>query len=276
MVAFMRELIHFAHGNGFPALCYKQMLDCLEKEFDYCYIDRIGHDPLFPVTENWHNLILEVIASIKQQADRPVIAVGHSLGGVLSLLAAIEQPQLFKAVIMLDSPLIGTFKSSMVRLAKALGVIDRITPAYRTRGRRMYWKDHDQLMIYLKTRDLFKTFSNECLNDYINYGLEFKEDGYYLRFDRHIEYLIYRTIPHVIPNYKGKLVVPAALIYGDKSTVVGKMDVRYMKKYFKITSCKTKGTHLFPMEHPRVIAKQIKNIVSSINLHSTIGSKVQN
>jgi pimeloyl-ACP methyl ester carboxylesterase len=140
----------------------------------------------------------------------------------------------------------------------------------------MYWKDHDQLMSYLRTRDLFKTFTDECLNDYINYGLEYRSDGYYLRFDRHIEYLIYRTIPHVIPNYEGKLLVPAALIYGDKSTVVGKMDVRYMKKYFNVMSCKMKGTHLFPMEHPQVAAKQIKKIVSDFNLNSTFGQKTQN
>lgn len=264
----MKELIHFAHGNGFPALCYKQMLDGLQQDFDYCYIDRIGHDPLFPVSENWHNLVLEIIASIKKQADRPVIAVGHSLGGVLSLLAAIEQPELFKAVIMLDSPLIGPFKSSMVRFAKALDIIDRITPAFRTRGRRQYWKNHEQLITYLKTRDLFKTFTDESLNNYITYGLEHKEDGYYLRFDRHTEYQIYRTVPHIIPSYEGKLVTPAALIYGDKSTVVGKMDVRYMKKNFNIKCFKTRGTHLFPMEYPQNAAKQIIDVVSQLKIQS--------
>lgn len=264
----MSELIHFAHGNGFPALCYKQMLDCLRPDFDYCYIDKIGHDPQFPVSENWHNLVLEVIASIKRQADRPVIAVGHSLGGALSLLAAIEQPELFKAVVMLDSPLLGPFKSSMVRLAKALGVIDRVTPALRTQGRREYWKNKEQLLAYLKTRDLFKTFTDECLNDYISYGLEHRADGYYLRFDRNIEYQIYRTIPHIIPNYAGKLITPAALIYGDKSTVVGKMDVRYMKKNFNVAHFKTSGTHLFPMEHPQAVAQQIIEILSKLKVLS--------
>ena len=192
----MREMIHFAHGNGFPALCYKQMLHHLEASFDCGYLDRIGHDSLFPVSDNWHNLVLEVIASVKKQATQPVIAVGHSLGGILSVLAAIERPELFKAVILLDSPIIGRFKSNVVRLAKALGVIDRITPAYRTISRRGYWNDHDQLLRYLRTRDLFKTFTEECLNDYISYGLELKEGSYYLRFDRHTEYHIYRTLPH--------------------------------------------------------------------------------
>lgn len=260
----MRELIHFAHGNGFPSLCYKQMLNHLEERFDYCYIDRSGHDPLYPVSENWHNLVKELIASVKRQAKQPVIAVGHSLGGVLSLLAAIEEPELFKKVIMLDSPLIGPFKSSMVKLAKSLGVIDRITPAFKTKGRREHWQNHEQLISYLKTRDLFKTFTDECLNDYITYGLEYKDDGYYLRFDRHIEYQIYRTIPHVIPQYKGKLVTPTVLIYGDKSTVVDRMDVRYMKNYFNIKCFKIKGTHLFPMEYPKSVAKQIIAAVDAL------------
>lgn len=262
----MRELIHFAHGNGFPALCYKQLLNRLEVRFDISFVDRIGHDPAYPVTENWHNLVSEVIASVQTKAQQPVIALGHSLGGVLSLLAAIERPDLFKAVILLDSPLIGPFKSSMVRLAKALGIIDRVTPAYRTKGRRAYWQNHDQLLRYLRTRDLFKTFTDECLDDYITYGLELKGDGYYLRFDRHIEYQIYRTIPHVIPSYQDKLSVPAALIYGDKSTVVDRMDVRYMKSHFHIKSFKTRGTHLFPMEHPEDVAKQVIEVIDAILL----------
>lgn len=260
----MRELIHFAHGNGFPALCYKQMLNHLEERFDYCFVDRLGHDPLYPVEENWHNLVNEVLASIKKQATQPVIAIGHSLGGVLSLLAAIEEPELFKAVIMLDSPLIGPFKSSMVKLAKTLGIIDRITPAFRTQGRREHWQNYDQLIRYLKTRDLFKTFTEECLNDYITYGLEKNDDGYHLRFDRHIEYQIYRTIPHVIPKYKGRLITPSALIYGDKSTVVGRLDVRFMKNNFNIKCFKIRGTHLFPMEHPKEVAKQIIAAVDAL------------
>jgi pimeloyl-ACP methyl ester carboxylesterase len=260
----MRELIHFAHGNGFPSLCYKQLLDRLAVRFDCCYVDRIGHNPLYPMADNWDNLVAQVIASVRNQANQPVIALGHSLGGVLSLLAAIEEPNLFKAVIMLDSPLIGPFKSNMVRLAKALGVIDRITPAFRTKGRREYWQNREQLVHYLRTRELFKTFTDECLNDYITYGLEHKPDGYYLRFDRHIEYQIYRTIPHTIPKLKGKLIIPTRLIYGDKSTVVDRMDRRYMRTHFDIKSYKVKGTHLFPMENPHAVADQVFHAIDAI------------
>lgn len=260
----MREVIHFAHGNGFPALCYQQLFDKLRGRFDFCYIDKIGHNPLFPVEDNWEKLVEEVIASIRRQAQRPVIGLGHSLGGVLSLMAAMKQPELFKAVVMIDSPLIGPLKSKMVKLAKALGVIDRITPASRTKGRRDHWQNKEQLIHYLKSRDLFKTFTDECLNDYITNGLDHSKDGYYLRFDRHIEYQIYRTIPHNIPQFKGKLITPTALIYGDKSSVVDRIDRHYMRSHFGIKCYKVKGTHLVPMENPQAVAKQITHAIDAI------------
>ena len=256
--------MHFAHGNGFPSPCYRQLLEQLKVRFDYCFIDRVGHTTQFPVTENWHSLVDEVIESIQTQSSQPVIAVGHSLGGVLSLLAAIEQPSLFKVVILLDSPLIGRLKSSIVRFSKALGMIDRLTPAYRTRERREHWQTREQVLSYLKSKKLFKTFSDACLNDYIDYGMQRNEEGYSLRFDRQIEYQIYRTIPHILQDYEGRLHVPTALISGSKSTVVDRLDLRYMKKHYGIVNFETNGTHMFPMEYPQATADLIMKVVDEM------------
>ena len=260
----MRELLHFAHGNGFPSPCYRQLLQNLQARFDCCYIDRVGHTAEFPVTENWHGLVDEVIDSIKKQASKPVIGVGHSLGGVLTLLAAIEQPSLFTAVIILDSPLLGRFKSSVVRFSKAVGMIDRLTPAFRTRGRRQHWQTREQVFTYLKSRKLFKTFTDACLEDYIDYGMLKNEEGYSLRFDRQIEYQIYRTIPHILNEFEGRLHIPAALIYGNKSNVVDRLDLRYMKKYYGIRNFEINGTHMFPMEYPQETANLIMDVVDKI------------
>lgn len=240
------------------------MLQHLQKQFDYCYIDRVGHSSQFPVSENWHYLVHEVMESIKSQSAQPVVAVGHSLGGVLSLLAAIEQSSLFRAVIILDAPLLGHFKSSIVRFSKALGMIDRLTPALKTRERREHWENREQIITYLKSRKLFKTFTDACLNDYIKYGMNKHDQGYSLRFDPKIEYQIYRTIPHILHKYVGKLHVPTALIYGNKSNVVDRLDIRYMKKHYGVLSYETKGTHMFPMEYPEETATLILDIADKL------------
>lgn len=260
----MKEILHFAHGNGFPSPCYKQVLDRLNKHYHCIYIDKIGHNADFPVTENWQHLINELIESVKSQASQPVIGVGHSLGGVLTLLAAIQEPQLFKAVVLLDSPLINNFKSWIIRVAKWLRFIDLLTPAMRTRARRRHWRTRQDVLAYLQTKPLFKQFAPACLNDYIDYGLEKDEKGYSLRFNSEIEYQIYRTIPHNLYRYKYNLTVPCALIQGAQSNVVDRFDLHYMQKKYGIITYSIEGTHMFPMEHPEATAELILAVIKDI------------
>lgn len=255
-------MLHFAHGNGFPALCYNQLLKELQTRFECTYIDKIGHNPEFAVTENWHCLVDELIHNIKQQnflrkSTEPVIAVGHSLGGVLTLLAAHENPELFKVVVMIDAPVLNQIKSRLVQIAKSLGVIDHITPARSARRRRQYWRNQEELYRYLKEKPLFRTFTEECLQDFMRFGAEQTPQGYQLRFDPQIEYLIYRTIPHHLPYYLKKLSVPVILIYGDQSTVVSRLDVQHMQNRYNIHCIKMRGTHMLPMESPEQLAEII-------------------
>lgn len=257
----VKQQLHFAHGNGFPSPCYRQLLMRLEAQFDCFFIDRVGHTDQFPVTENWRYLVDEIKHSIQSQCQTPVVAVGHSLGGILSLLAAIEQPDLISKVILLDSPLLGPLKSSLLRLSKAMGIIDRMTPAHRTRARRTHWKTREQIWTYLKSKPLFSRFRDACLNDYIDYGMQKDEGGYSLRFDPRIEYQIYRTIPHMLHQYAGQLTTPSALIYGNQTDVIDAMDLRYMKKHYGILQFVTEGSHMFPMEYPDVAANLILDVV---------------
>ncbi len=260
----MKKEIHFAHGNGFPSGCYQQILEPLRADFRCIDIDKIGHNTDFPVTQNWHFLVQEMIQSIETQATQPVIAIGHSLGGVLSLIAAIKRPELFSSLILLDSPLINPVKSYMVRLAKKFDFIDYITPAMRTRTRRKYWQTREEVLEYLKLRPLFSQFSPDCLNDYVNFGLRQEAEGYSLRFDPEIEYQIYRTMPHDLNALHGKLSIPTTLIYGRQSNVVNRIDRVYMRYAYGISSVAMDGTHMFPMEHPKSTVLKILDIMGAL------------
>jgi pimeloyl-ACP methyl ester carboxylesterase len=264
----MRDLIHFVHGNGFPSPCYRQFLSQLETRFDCSYIDQVGHNDNFTVSDNWPFLVHEVIASIQRQSHSPVIAVGHSLGGVLSLLASIEKPELFKAVILLDSPLFGPIKSSMLRISKCFGFVDKVTPAGRTNRRRTHWRSREEAMSYLKHRSLFKNFTNVCSNDYIDYGMKHDASGYSLGFQRNIEYQIFRTMPHTLSQYEGRLQVPAALIYGKQSTVINRFDLHHMKKHYGIVNYAMDGSHMFPMEHPLNAANLVLQVIDDLSISS--------
>lgn len=257
----VKPKLHFSHGNGFPSPCYRQMLKALERDFACCYIDKVGHAPEFPILDNWEALTDEVIASVRRQSDEPVVAVGHSLGGVLHLFAALKEPDLFQAVILLDSPLLSRMRQRGVLLSKKLGLIDNITPARRTQARRRHWPTREAAFKYLKRRELFKHVTDVCLYDYIDYGMTQDASGYTLRFDVNIEYQIYRTMPHSLEAYPSKLHVPSALIYGDDSDVIHAADRRHMKQRYGIPAFKTAGTHMFPLEHPKATAELIQKVI---------------
>ena len=112
----------FSHGNSFPASTYRVVLDSLRNRgFEVDAIEKFGHDPKYPVTDNWPHLVQQLADFAQARADRagaPVLLVGHSLGGFLSLMCAALHPALAKGVVLLDSPLIGGWRAGTINLMK--------------------------------------------------------------------------------------------------------------------------------------------------------------
>ena len=120
----MKDIIHFSHANGFPASTYRTIFAELADDYEIRSVERFGHDPRYPVTRDWPHLVdqlLDDIASRRtatRQTQPKVWLVGHSLGGYLSLMAALKRPQWVKGVVMLDSPVIGGLaQQSLARVA---------------------------------------------------------------------------------------------------------------------------------------------------------------
>jgi pimeloyl-ACP methyl ester carboxylesterase len=260
-----KPIIHFSHANGFPAETYRKFFNFLQDDFDIRYINIHAHSPDYPVTQNWAKLTQELIDHIGKTYQEPVIGVGHSLGGVLILLAAIKQPKLFRSIVMLDSFLPDNLRSMMILLGKHFGFIDRITPAGRSKNRRSRWANFEEAVRYFQTKPLFQNFDRDCLRDYVEYGTRKTEHGIELRFDPTIEYRIFRTLPHNLRRYKRKLKVPSTFIYGEKSHLLKSVGLHGTKE-FGIPCVATAGGHLFPFEYPQLSAARLREVITSMNL----------
>lgn len=259
----MKIPLYFAHANGFPAPCYRKFLTALQDEYDVGYIDRIGHNEAFPVIDNWATLRDELLADIKHKYTQPVVGVGHSLGGVLIFLAASQVPELFRGVVLLDSPIYGPFKSAVIRMNKWMNRVDSITPAGRTKHRRTSWPDKATALAYFRGKSLFKHFDADCLQDYVDYGLKPCDEGVCLYFDKHIEYHIFRTLPDNLTQYQKHTRPPTLLLYGDDSTLFKPQDLRYMRQQLHFQVHMTKGGHLFPFEQPLYTAQAMKSMMKA-------------
>ena len=189
--------------------------------------------------------------------------MGHSLGGYLHYLAAAQRPELYRAIVLLDAPIIGPFRGGMLGATKRLGVVDRVTPAGATRDRRSTWATREEARAHFRTRSLFKDFTEEALDNYVRNGLVEKEGRLRLKIDPLVEYQIYRTIPHDMMRHLRSLRVPAAFIGGSDSDVVRRVRLAGMRPKFSMR--KVPGGHLFPFEHPREAATSLAQALEDLS-----------
>lgn len=253
-----KRIIHFAHANGFPAVAYSKLLHILEEEYVVIAIDKFGHNPMYPVDENWESLITELSDYIGSNAGEPVIGVGHSLGAILTFMAAYHRPELFSEIIMIEPPLAYGPPALLLHLAKKLRLLDRSRTIAQTRKRRTQWPSHQEAESHFMKKSSFNRFDPDCLRDYVHYGTIASNAGVKLSFDVNVEVNIFKTTPHNLSSLRNKLRVRGMLITGENTNMLA----RYMATSFAkrqglfLEHCKD-GTHLFPLEYPQRTAALI-------------------
>lgn len=255
----MSQPIFFAHANGFPSATYGKLFAALAPDYRVLHLQQHGHDPAFPVDDNWNNLVDELIHHLRQ-GDERVWGVGHSLGGVLHYHAALRCPELYRGVVMLDSPILTLADRMVIRAAKRFGFIDRITPAGRTQGRREAFADLAEARAYFAGKTLFRRFDPECLDAYVEHGLQPVEQGLRLRFDAATEISIYRSVPHIAPGKPRQLAVPLAMVRGRHSRVVMPHHARAVRRMPRAEYHQLPGGHMFPLERPQDTAALLRQL----------------
>jgi pimeloyl-ACP methyl ester carboxylesterase len=250
--------LHFAHANGFPAGSYKQIFNALESDFECYALTKFAHTKQFPVNTNLTNQVAELIDYLQTHVAKPVYAVGHSMGAVISFMAACERPDLIKGLIMLDPPIASGLSRIIFRLVKYSPFMDKFSLASKAKVRCQYWPKGTNLVEYFQARGLFKDFLPACIEDYVTAVIDEKEDGLHLNFDAQIEANIYRNVPHNLNRYYKRLQVPALLVSGGKSDVCVPAFYSTFIKKTKIEHMVLPGRgHMFPLEIPEQVARLI-------------------
>jgi len=259
-----KPLLHFTHGNSFPAGVYTRYLDGLRSHFDVRVSDMVGHDSAYPVSDGWPGLVEELEAQLASYGQ-PAILVGHSLGGMLSLMVAHRHPALARCLVMLDSPVVAGWRAFLLRHGKANGWAERFSPARFSSKRRMVWPDAGAAHAHFATKDIFAAWAPGVLDDYIRHGLKPHADGVQLRFDREIETAIYRHLPH----HLGSLIdapfpVPVGFIAGTDSAELRQAGLAATRKLVGKNLLQIEGGHLFPMESPEQAAALTEQMIARL------------
>lgn len=260
-----RPIVHFAHGNSFPSGTYRRFLDLLSKDYDVGALEMHAHNPKYPVTDGWPALVQELIDELLARYRQPVILVGHSLGGALSLMAAKQRPDLVRCVVLLDTPVIAGWRAGLLGLAKALRIDRRLSPARWSEKRRNQWPDAEAAYQHFSSKQVFASWPEEVLRDYIEHGMLQQQGKLTLRFRREIETAVYRTLPHHFGRVvRRRYPVPVGFIGGVDSIECRQAGMAATRRLVGRHLRMLPGGHLFPLESPQAAATATDQMIRAL------------
>lgn len=260
-------MIVFSHANSFPASTYKVLFRSLRgRGFTVKAVEKFGHDPRYPVSNNWPHLVQQLCdftACEAEKAGQPVWLVGHSLGGYLSLMAAMRLPHLARGLVLIDSPLLGGWKSNALGLIKRTSLVGSFSPGAVSKRRRNSWTNVEEVFAHFRHKKAFANWDEQVLRDYAEFGTKAIDSKRVLAFDRDVETAIYNSLPHTLERQlkRHPLQCPAYFIGGTASEEMRRVGLALTRRIVQGRVTMMEGSHLFPMERPVSTAAAIAEAI---------------
>jgi pimeloyl-ACP methyl ester carboxylesterase len=264
-----KPILHFAHANSYPAGTYRLFFESLREHYDVRALPMHAHNPSYPVDDGWKSLARELSDTLAEEYKEPVILVGHSLGGILSLRAAQNRPDLARCVVLLDSPIVGGWRAAALRIMKVFNIEHKKAPSRYSVKRRNLWPDRASSYQHFSSKRVFAAWPPEVLKDYVEHGLienqEKEENGVSLRFSRETETAIYRTIPHDLGHLtQQNFPVKVGFVGGIDSVECRLAGLEATKRLVGNNFIQILGGHLFPMSTPKAAAEATHKMIEKI------------
>ena len=257
-------LIVFSHANSFPAATYSVLFKSLRaRGYAVKAVDRFGHDPKYPVSNNWPHLVQQLTDLARRETERAgekAWLVGHSLGGFLSLMCAARHPELARGVVLIDSPILGGWRATTLGVIKRTQLVGSVSPGAISRRRKNAWPDRDAALHHFQHKKAFARWHPQVLADYIDRCTHDEGGQRVLSFDRDVETAIYNTLPDNLDRLlkRHPLKCPVAFIGGTRSAEMKQVGMTMTEQVVHGRMMMLDGSHLFPMEKPLATAAAIE------------------
>lgn len=156
-------------ANGFPPPTYRPMLDALTDRYHpVCVLPRaLWPDPQSPdALTTWRQKTADLLAAMDEHGFDQVIGVGHSMGGVATALAAIAQPERFRALILLDPTFLPPPILERIAEAQQKNLMEHFPLSVGARKRRAHFESAEAAYEYWREKPLFKGWPDSSMRYY--------------------------------------------------------------------------------------------------------------
>jgi pimeloyl-ACP methyl ester carboxylesterase len=220
--------------------------------------------------DSWMQLAGDLIDFLEQAGARGWVGVGHSLGAVITVAAALRRPELFSAVVVIDPVFVYPLKLLVYKVARRLGLARYISPLVSAAARRRgVFASADEMFARYRAAPVFSRIDDRGLRAYVDALARPRPDdqapGVELAFRPEWEARIYAIGPMDLWGQIGRLRVPLLAVRGAESTTFEPAAVRALRRHLPSAVIREVpgAGHLVPLEQPVEVGRLIVQFLTS-------------
>lgn len=258
------------HATGFHARCWDATIKALPAEWHYVAVDLRGHGRSYrpESLSDWAATAEDVAAFVQAKFDKPVIGIGHSMGGFVGARAAVLAPDKIASLLLVD-PVMMPAETYAVEPGNLAG-----SPSdHPVARRRNVWESAEQMRAHFANRPPYAQWRPDVLADYCQFGLvpAPNVEGFELACPPALEASAYmgswRNNPY---GWVGEIACPTTILRARNAERQGPMDFSVSPTAPDLASNIDGATdlhwqdvsHFIPMEDPERLAALIRALVS--------------
>ena len=254
-------LVHLAPANGFPPECYRSVANHLAPGMRV-----LGYRPrpLWPGSQpgavhSWRAMAHEMLTAMTRVSDEPVLGVGHSFGGVLTLYAAVAAPERFRGLVLIEPVLLARHMLPLIWFMQRLGQHYRFPLARRASRRTDRFRSLEEARNRLSGRGAFANMTPEAFEHYLESALRLDTSGALrLAWSREWEAQIFATLPTDVWRMLRRLRLPLLFVRGAQSDLIVDAIWKDVARFaLQARFAEISGGHMLPMEQPAAVATLI-------------------
>ena len=254
------SLLHFAHANAYPPACYQQFIEPFLPNY---HVLAMKQRPLWPHSNpdeltSWQDFTDDLIQFFDQEGLRDVIGMGHSLGAVATMYAAVQRPDLFRAVVLIEPVFL---PPQILKMAVAFPEKASEQPSVlRALNRRNRWDSRQAAFDRFREKSVFARWSDEVLWDYVNNGTHEEDGEFVLTYPREWESRVYGKPPLSVWERIPQITQPTlALRATETDTLYPEPWQLWQELQPAATFVEMEGVgHMLTMERPLLVAETIQ------------------
>jgi len=267
----------FAHANGYPPGAYRTFLEPFLEDYQ---VEAIYLRPFWPGSDpdqlrDWRGFrddYLEYIITRMDQvrsggsfpSSQKMIGIGHSVGAMTTIMAAIQRPEYFRSLVLIEPVLFTRARGALTRLIAPFNILRRVHPLISgTLKRKRSFSDREAMFKNYRVKKIFQRLSDQVLSDYVS-GLALeKPDGRVgLNYSPEWEARIYETgglADWYVWKNLSRISLPVLVIRGEQTNTLQPITSHNMvKKMDNGKGVTVPGAgHLLPLEKPHQTAEII-------------------